>query len=365
MVDPGTRDELSQVLRDAIAELSALGPEDSYDEKSLAHHPQRKGFADLSLGDPLMRLAESTSNSRAYHVATMFLGDLAKNTSDLAVCDFIADQFQNATPAWKRERAAETISSGVLGNNIVSLAPVLCGLKPKYLWFVLRGLQHCDRPEIEPYLLEVLERPEERYMTYWAIQALENVGTRAALPVLRRHCNSRIVDIAIVASHRYAEIARSDGCEVYHELLAQKGLLSKTTAACAIAKYCGSNGIPAVIKRIKSITTRPGHEQTSESVHHTELIILIKAIERHREEHADAVAKLYVLLRNRWEKRAKSERRWLIEHVPEFADMVVEPPPKPVESITFEDNPQEWREAKRWLAGIRKEIDRALRRFNR
>jgi len=52
MVEPNTPDDLSQILRDAIVDLSALEPEDSHDEKPLVHHPRRKDFADLSLAEP-------------------------------------------------------------------------------------------------------------------------------------------------------------------------------------------------------------------------------------------------------------------------------------------------------------------------
>jgi hypothetical protein len=336
--------EFAAAIRAALPSLLAMSARDKFRIDPFLSLPGWQLPIDRALAAELRNLATHTRNRSVYFLAVSLLEKFARSTADAEVRCFLRDEFLQAPVAWKRDCVGTQLHYGGLGNEIAQLAPHLATIKRgEVLISLLEAMAECDRPEIEPYLIAMIDQHERKDVTCYAIRALKHVGSPAALPALRRHFDSRLLEVAWAATYQYARIAGPSGCAVYHQALEQKGCLARGTLAKAIARYCGSAGVPALIRRVKDVTTRPGDSATTASFEQIELTFLIAAIERHRADHEPEVKKLYALVKKRWDKRTKIERQWLVANVPEFAGLALEPPPpsgpppEPVRGIHFEE----------------------------
>jgi hypothetical protein len=120
----------------------------------------------------------------------------------------------------------------------------------------IEAIRQLGRPEAEPYLIEMIQGPPDRFAFPGANAALASVGSAAAIPHLTRLIHSPIEDVKQSAINALASVGDASLTPLFLDALADRSWGAKWYAMKAIHDRADERAIGPVVERVKVILTR-------------------------------------------------------------------------------------------------------------
>ena len=176
-------------------------------------------------------------------------------------------------------------------------------------------LGHCDREVVGERLIELLSISKNHLDLFYILLAIQDANLYIASPYLVPHLRSNKVDIRALCIHILSAFDGKHYLSIFEHHLA-KDLSSsvKWNAMQAIAKHGTPSQVKLVLKRVKSIVSRP---RASRQHPTSELMYGISFLHRVASDDPDVVKWLQEIRTTKYDNLFDYEQKWLDELLPE------------------------------------------------
>lgn len=189
--------------------------------------------------------------------ALYIIAQLSRNTNDPEVIRFLIDRLKFEQDADMITGIQQDLERGLPIPSYINVQPLLnntLSANPNIRRSALLALKGSKNPQVEDWVLQILQRTVNEYDIYYITVLLSKIATRKSLPALKRLLDHSRQDVRSLAFTTIADIEREREVMFYARCL-MRGQL-KFEAMEAIYKYADENAIQAVINRITELLSR-------------------------------------------------------------------------------------------------------------
>ncbi|WP_291906307.1 HEAT repeat domain-containing protein [Chitinophaga sp. CB10] len=189
--------------------------------------------------------------------ALYIIAQLSRNTNDPEVIRFLIDRLKFEQDADMITGIQQDLERGLPIPSYINVQPLLnntLSANPNIRRSALLALKGTKNPQVEDWVLQILQRTVNEYDIYYITVLLSKIATRKSLPALKRLLDHSRQDVRSLAFTTIADIEREREVMFYARCL-MRGQL-KFEAMEAIYKYADENAIQAVINRITELLSR-------------------------------------------------------------------------------------------------------------